>query len=108
MPIIANVVGRLAIWAGGLFGLSWAGETLAKKIGRLVSYAWIFFAGLVAISPSFFLKFIKIIPKSSYTSAKWVIVISGLLVAVYQFMPTLVANTRDALGYGKKWYEFWK
>lgn len=42
MPIVANVVGRLAIWAGGLFGLSWAGETVAKKIGRLVSYAWIF------------------------------------------------------------------
>lgn len=107
MPILANLVGRLAIYAGSLFGLSWAGETLAKKIGRIFSYAWIFFAGLVAISPNFFLKFIKILPKSSYTSAKWVILISGFLVAVYQFMPTLIANTRDALGY-KKWYEFWK
>lgn len=107
MPIVANVVGRLAIWAGGLFGLSWAGETLAKKIGRITSYLWIFFAGLVAINPNFFLKIIKIIPKSSYKSAKWIILISGALVAVYQFMPTLIANTRDALGY-KKWYEFWK
>ena len=106
MPIVANIVGRLAIWAGGFFGLSWAGETIAKKIGRLVSYLWIFFAMLVAIAPSFFLKFLKIIPKSSYSGAKWVIVVSGALVAIYQFAPTLVANTRDALGYSKKWYEF--
>ena len=108
MPIVASIVGRLAIWAGGFFGLSWAGETIAKKVGRLVSYLWIFFAMLVAIAPSFFLKFLKIIPKSSYSGAKWVIVISGALVAIYQFAPTLIANTRDALGYGKKWYEFWK
>lgn len=108
MPIVANIVGRLAIWAGGFFGLSWAGETIAKKVGRLVSYLWIFFAMLVAIAPSFFLKFLKIIPKSSYSGAKWVIVISGALVAIYQFAPTLIANTRDALGYNKKWYEFWK
>lgn len=108
MPIVASIVGRLAIWAGGFFGLSWAGETIAKKVGRLVSYLWIFFAMLVIIAPSFFLKFLKIIPKSSYSGAKWVIVISGALVAIYQFAPTLIANTRDALGYSKKWYEFWK
>lgn len=108
MPLIANIVGRLAIWAGGFFGLSWLGESIAVKIGRIVSYVWIFFALCVAIAPDFFLKFIKIIPKKSYKGAKWAIFISGILVAVYQFLPIFIANTKDALGIGKKWYEFWK
>lgn len=108
MPLLASFAGRLAIWVGGFFGLSWLGESAASKVGRIVSYVWIFFAMCVAISPNFFLKFIKIIPKKKYNLAKWLVFASGVLVAVYQFMPTFIANVKDKLGIGKKWYEFWK
>jgi len=107
MPILAGLLSKSIILIGGLFGLSWAGETIASKVGRIVSYAFIAFCGFVAINPNKALSFIKIIPKKRYNVAKWLIMIAGAFVAIYQFTPSFL----ERLGLKESessWWQFWK
>lgn len=106
MPILLSWLGKGAVFVGGLFGLSWAGESIASRVGRIVSYVFIVFCGFVAIAPSKALSYIKIVPKSAYGKAKWLFLICGALVAIYQFFPSWLEKL--GLIESKSWWQFWK
>ena len=102
-----SLLTRGAVFLGGLFGLSWAGESIASKIGKLLSYVVFGVAGILAIKPQSGAKmpligsfFGGIKTKSLRFGGA---IVAGLM-GLYLFAGAVISKYRDLT---KPWYQFW-
>lgn len=107
MPFLMSILTRGALFLGGLFGLSWAGESIATKLGRIVTYIVFGVSSILALAPRYANKIplVKGLLRGAKTkSIRFGSIIISVFLGVWLFAKSAIEKYRDLT---KPWYQFW-